>query len=342
MKAEHEIFVKGYCIKGSSVVYRKHNGFLQKGLCFADGIKKWFPGAGIGNFHDNLAVISMKKKYGYIDRNGEIVIPIKYMYGSDFSNGLASVIGENGSCIINIKGKELLELSGAVITFTYNESCAKISILDSEFANVTEFIIDENGADHDCTESCPIELFKESVYDNDLFSCGLVRAVKDGKFGFVNQKGEEIIPFKYDKVSRFHRDFAAVKLNGKAGFIDIKGEPYLSGDYEDAAYTREGYFFVKKNGCWGAVDYQDKELIEFKFDEIGTYQEGIIPFRIGGLWGIMDLIGSFSFEPISDIQPNYSEGVINYMINGKQGVVNRNGDALEADFIENLSKPELN
>ena len=46
----------------------------------------------------------------------------------------------------------------------------------------------------------------------------------DGKFGFVDKNGKEVIPFKYEKTGySFHEGLITVKLGGKFGFINEKG-----------------------------------------------------------------------------------------------------------------------
>ena len=49
----------------------------------------------------------------------------------------------------------------------------------------------------------------------------------DKKFGFINDKGEEVIKPTYDKIGHFGEfkaDCAAVLLNGKNGFINLDGK----------------------------------------------------------------------------------------------------------------------
>ena len=40
------------------------------------------------------------------------------------------------------------------------------------------------------------------------FSEGLAMAVKNGKYGFINTKGEEVVECKFDFISTFHEGFA--------------------------------------------------------------------------------------------------------------------------------------
>lgn len=56
-----------------------------------------------------------------------------------------------------------------------------------------------------------------------------VAAVKNGKCGYINAKGEEVVAFVYDKPAEFEplHDFceglAVIKKNGVCGYVDKKG-----------------------------------------------------------------------------------------------------------------------
>ena len=62
------------------------------------------------------------------------------------------------------------------------------------------------------------------------FREGLVAVVKNGKSGYINTKGKEIVPFIYDKpedwepLHDFHEGLAVVRKNGAYGYVDKKGK----------------------------------------------------------------------------------------------------------------------
>ena len=65
------------------------------------------------------------------------------------------------------------------------------------------------------------------MYDDvDEFSEGFAKIKLNGKWGFVNEHGEEVIPFKYDDVTMFSGGFAEVALDGKWGKVNARGEEF--------------------------------------------------------------------------------------------------------------------
>src|SRR5215470_6777971 len=72
----------------------------------------------------------------------------------------------------------------------------------------------------------------EEVY---LFTDGLARVNLNGKYGFIDKSGTEVIPLKYDNASIFfHDELVPVKLDGKYGFIDISGAEVIPCKYDYA------------------------------------------------------------------------------------------------------------
>lgn len=57
-------------------------------------------------FENNLALIKKDGKFGYIDVNADIIIPIIYDEAEDFSNGKAKVKRDDTWLLIDKTGKE--------------------------------------------------------------------------------------------------------------------------------------------------------------------------------------------------------------------------------------------
>lgn len=101
------------------------------------------------------------------------------------------------------------------------------------------------------------------------------------KYGFIIEKGEEVIPVQYDIVSDFYKDgLAAVSTDGKKGFINEKGEEVIKPQYEDIASFKDGKAIVcrmqeetgeKKYGCINEIG---EEIIPFQYDEIESFSNG--------------------------------------------------------------------
>ena len=66
-----------------------------------------------GKYYEGLAMVRLDKKYGFIDKTGKEVIPIKYDYAHFFSKGLALVKLEGKWFYINPKGECVIDCNNA-------------------------------------------------------------------------------------------------------------------------------------------------------------------------------------------------------------------------------------
>lgn len=62
-------------------------------------------------FCEDLVRVKLYGKWGYLDRKGDVVIPLIYDYAENFKNGVAKVMRDGESHMINTKGQEISETS---------------------------------------------------------------------------------------------------------------------------------------------------------------------------------------------------------------------------------------
>ena len=129
------------------------------------------------------------------------------------------------------------------------------------------------------------------------FNEGLAPVLRDGKWGFINTKGEEVIPCQYPNpyedftASPFYEGMALVQKDGKWGFINTKGEEVIPISIEAESIGRfsEGLAFV----------YIDEE----NFSVIN--KEGKTVFK-----GKADFSWYLGSDVASELLPVYSQGNI--------------------------------
>jgi hypothetical protein len=114
---------------------------------------------------------------------------------------------------------------------------------------------------------------------------------KHGKWGFVDDSGATVIPFKYDYARNFSEELAAVELNSKYGFIDKTGREVIPLKYNFAGDLSEGLAAVKLNDKWGYVDKTGATVIPIKYDNAKSFSEGLARVELNGKWGYIDKTG---------------------------------------------------
>ena len=134
---------------------------------------------------------------------------------------------------------------------------------------------------------------KKKEYDYmSYFSEGLVKVKLNGKWGFIDEGGNEVTPLKYDYAADFSEGLAAVELNGKWGYIDESGSVVIPLKYDDTMRFSEGIACVKLNGKWGFIDKSGDEVISFKYDGAGVFDEGLARVLLNGEWISIDKQGN--------------------------------------------------
>jgi hypothetical protein len=76
--------------------------------------------------------------------------------------------------------------------------------------------------------------YAELVADYEMicgYSEGYATVLKNGKYGFIDTKGESIVRCKYDAVAPFLHGLAAVMDEDKVGFIDTNGKEVIPCKY---------------------------------------------------------------------------------------------------------------
>ncbi len=166
---------------------------------------------------------SVKYKWGFIDKTGEVIIFPQFDDALPFSEGLAAVM------IINEKNEKLW---GFINRQGKLEIKFKYSVVGS---------------------------FSEGLA-NVLFSDLLV-SQKSNKYAYINSSDEIILPPQYDTAYPFYENLARVKVNGSRYFINNNGEAVINLTDFDGASFNDGWAFVQYKAGTNEMDtcYVDKK-----------------------------------------------------------------------------------
>lgn len=165
--------------------------------------------------YDNYFIVSDQNgKLGIIDDKGNVKVDIDKDSTQKVQNTdlIQATLTENKTIQLYSKEMKMLcELQNA--TIEVNNDTIKIY-------NDTEIkYFDKKGK----------ELKNTEVYSsNKLFV-----SIKDEKYGFVDNNNKVVVDYKYDKAYEFNENgFAAVKKDGKWGTINEQGQEVISPSYE--------------------------------------------------------------------------------------------------------------
>jgi len=249
----------------------------------------------IAPYSEGLAAVKLNGRWGYIDENKKLVIPIRYRKVKPFSEGLAEVMDSSSVAqgYIDKTGKLIIPFSkkyGGMGDF--HNGLAKFVIINLYSDNDKFGFIDKTGK-----EITPL-------YDDiGTFSEGFAIVKLNGKYGYIDETGKEVTPLKYDNVEIFHDGLAFVRLNGKCGLIDKTGKEVIPLIYSYIPFYGDflgNFLKVYKNEKCGIIDRNNKEIIPIIYDEVNYAQKfnkgevvkyDLLEVEKNGKYGLFDETG---------------------------------------------------
>ena len=258
------------------------------------------------DFHEGLAGVCRDGKWGFIDTSGREVVPCKYDAVDDFHEGMARVELDSGRTMTFNSGWSMKEDSkwgyvdktGREIipcqyeqAYNFSDGLAKVylNIWDLDMpepnnpfplpSDTKRYFIDKTGKE-----------VLIAVEDWDVFCDGLARITRDGKTGYVNKEGKEVIPCKYDGATMFCEGMASVceihflpeeewteecSDYSTEGFIDKTGREVTPCKYDEAYSFHEGLALVKLDGKCGYIDKTGCEVIPLQYDFAREFHDGL-------------------------------------------------------------------
>lgn len=165
-------------------------------------------------FSEGLAAVNNKKfEFGFINKNGELVIDYKYDEVGRFNEGFAKFNKDNKFGYIDKNGNVKIPANFDIVR-NFNEGCAFVGLYDIDFKTFWA-LIDTNG------NYITRHVFTRA-YD---FSEGMAAVRDTSLWGFINRSGEYVIKPRFFYADSFKDGiaWASDKNSKEAGFIDING-----------------------------------------------------------------------------------------------------------------------
>lgn len=199
-----------------------------------------------GFFHE-LLLYSQGKKYGYLNRRGEIIISPQFDYAWPFVNDLAIVEVDGNIGCIDMTGKMLF-------SFPSNEMNL---VLFENYPQAIKYY-KKNNDSRSCgflnRDGEVISVFTEEIeeYSEAITSDGVFPATNPlGKAGYMNVYGQWVIEPRWDVTGDFTNGYAFVEIDSLCGVIDQSGNYVISPMFQRGerilVFQGETFFLVRLN-----------------------------------------------------------------------------------------------
>lgn len=157
---------------------------------------------------------------------------------------------------------------------------------------------------------------------------------KEGKFGYMNLKGEMQIPFQFDDALPFSDSLAPVYKSGRFLFIDYNGKTVIPTNRQFARAFKNGYAFTgeandKFKPLWQVINRQGVIMTQETFANVTDFSQGLAAVqKMDGKWIFIDPYGQNILEKEYDFATPFHNGLAwaSIRADNKYGFINPNGE----------------
>ena len=299
----------------------------------------------------------MGRYFGYIDRKGEIVIPLQYTQAAYFHQGRALVAKEELYGFIDKENREIIPCIYERITpFASHEAYAvkngKTGIIDTEgkvlvpfeYDKIEQlksglFVVNQAGREGFLNAQkqmiLPCQYGYYTIEDKEGKPLIVLRTKDDtpyyrisynSRYGLMDFEGNVLAPCKYEKIGAFaDGNLAHVILNDKVGYIDSNGKEVIPPIYDYSRTLPGNRYALYKDGLCYLVDNRTgKQVTSQVYNKIEQYRDNLLKVSLDGKYGMIDPDGNIVLEPIYDEMYVYDDWLKLYIKgSGKDGFAGR-------------------
>ena len=233
--------------------------------------------------------------FGYMDENGAVVIEPQYSEAGAFKNGMAIVAQNNDYGLINKKNEMLIPMRYLDISHWSEglilEDSLGFYLVDSYF-----MWDDSSPLTYEEVQQLlsSVEASNDSTVDNNKQQFEPIE--KNKKFG-LSKNGKKIIEPKYDQIFFDSPRGIVTVNNGKSLLyfdstgkqLQINGLEWFTRAAELAQFSKDGLAVFSKAGKFGLINKDGKVLVKNIYQDALVANNGLWPVKQNELWGIITL-----------------------------------------------------
>ncbi|MDR0915853.1 MAG: WG repeat-containing protein [Oscillospiraceae bacterium] len=280
----------------------------------------------VGAFSNGLAAVKKGNKFGYINTEGELVIPLEYDSAESYYKNYAIVSKSGKYGLLNAAGTVAVPLEYDMIDHTYPPDRYRlVKGGKMGFAKDGKVVV------------APVYDFLDGgVVDGLIY---VEQGVwPNAKKGFINNTtGQIVIPIEYDSLESSADGLLWLGKGGKYGAIDKTGKIIVPFEYDSVvSYEIKGFadavVKVSKNGKYGYI-YKGKIIVPVIYEQVslGVLSDGLALVESEQGFFYIDITGKIVLNLGKEYSRahGFSDGLaMVWDENWKLGFINKQGDVV--------------
>lgn len=263
----------------------------------------------VKSFHEGLAAADLHARWGFIDKEGNFKIPRQYEDVKDFAGGYAGVqiggkwgvVDKNGELVVPC---EHIDVGVAHEVNPDAEDHAVLLPYMSKEDNLWGFKdFGPHGQGDIYPQWAQVKNFNDGLCP--------VQDPKSGKWGYINNKGEVVIPYKFDSASVFQDRVAECMMGDDFLWVDQIGTLAEKSRLQSNQLFSEGVALQQRKGKFVFINRKGKRAFRKKFRYADNFSEGLAvvqPLR-SIKRGFIDTRGHLVIDAIYDDARGFSDQV---------------------------------
>ncbi len=274
-------------------------------------------------------VIRENDKYGYIDKEGKIIISCQLDTACEFINDIALVKRKGRFFYIDTNGAKIFDKTFEVATPFFTKGYAAVQVagkwgvidLSGQFVVPPSYdrLMGYESDQYLWSPFFPGTPDLPRLPETDslkwlgaVYERQLAAVSESGKWGLWSLvKNEYVIRPEMDQFSLWSEGMISVKKNGKWGLCDSTGKMITEFIYDHAFMFSEGRAIVCRDPVCGCIDRTGKEVITPRYRLFRSYSDGLAARMTYGdqMYRFIDTAGNLAFRDSFDNVTDYCHGV---------------------------------
>jgi len=284
-------------------------GFFKDGLAWAEKNGKYgfvnkankvivpFQFESVTDFEQGRSIVELNELYGCIDRTGAYTVPPQFKDLGIYTEGLMYAQKDSLYGYYDGFGTQRIQPIYDE-AFSFENGIAKVV-----YEGSTGFI-DTYGS----------YVIKPMYDDLIFFSDSILLTEGEEYIQFLNRKTGKLLDLKADRVGKLVNDLALIEFDGKVGYINGRGQVVIPLKFD--TYTNsvvEGTFVgniakVAAKGKYGIIDKTGKVILPISIVKMGSVGT-LIATEKAGKWGYIDLANQWKIPPTYEFAETFKDGL---------------------------------
>ena len=269
-------------------------------------------------------------KWGYMEKDGEVVVSPRFLAASEFSEHVGGVQSETEKYFIDQRGQRVL-----TFPIEWQSTTCLSDGLAAFCVNGKWGYCDKNGKVLIAPKFDDFRLFYEGLaavnVGAKLEEYGMSKRLQGGVWGYIDRTGKYIAEPRLRDAYPFSEGLALTRDDHGYAYIDKTGKTVLR--FESASWASnfsEGLACVAAPGSYprplGFIDKTGKFVIEPQFDSAYDFSEGLAAVERDRKYGYIDRSGRVVIEPRFHAAQSFSEGLGAVQMGTAWGFINKQGE----------------